>query len=33
MYYNVILKRDHETIVAVENKYYIFLCACVRVCV
>ena len=28
----VTLKRIHETIVAVENQYYIFLCVCVSGC-
>jgi hypothetical protein len=32
--YDVTLRCLHETIVAVEsNKYYIFLCVCVRACV
>jgi hypothetical protein len=31
--YNEILRRVHESVFAVEsNKYYIFVCACVRAC-
>ena len=35
MYYNVTLRRVHETIVAVEKQYYILVCVCMltRVCV